>query len=83
MYGQSELDRFESESQIELQEKEKRQESAPIIEEVEEGLSLDDLIVNESENSLDDCVQFSLFGDETPLSNIELENADKKEEKEA
>ncbi|RHN02749.1 hypothetical protein [Dielma fastidiosa] len=83
MYGQSELDRFESEAQIELQEKEKRQESAPIIEEVEEGLSLDDLIVNESENSLDDCVQFSLFGDETPLSNIELENADKKEEKEA
>lgn len=83
MYGQSELDRFESEAQLELQEKEKRQETAPIIEEVEEGLSLDDLIVNESENILDDCVQFSLFGDETPLSNIELENPDKKEEKEA
>lgn len=83
MYGQSELDRFESEAQIELQEKEKRQEAAPIIEEVEEGLSLDDLIVNESENVLEDCVQFSLFGDETPLSNIELENTDKKIEKEA
>lgn len=83
MYGQSELDRFESEAQLELQEKEKRQETAPIIEEVEEGLSLDDLIVNESENILEDCVQFSLFGDETPLSNIELENPDKKEEKEA
>lgn len=83
MYGQNELDRFESEAQLELQEKEKRQETAPIIEEVEEGLSLDDLIVNESENVLDDCVQFSLFGDETPLSTIELENPDKKEEKEA
>lgn len=83
MYGQSELDRFESEAQLELQEKEKRQEAAPIIEEVEEGLSLDDLIVNESENVLEDCVQFSLFGDETPLSTIELENTDKKDEKEA
>lgn len=82
MYGQSELDRFESEAQLELQEKEKRQESAVVLEEFEEGLSLDDLIVNEVENNLEDCVQFSLFGDETPLSTIEL-NAENKEEKEA
>ncbi len=73
MYGQSELDHFEMEAKLEKEEKEKQQEVAPVVEELEAGLSLDDLIVNDHEADTDDCIQFSLFGDETPVSSIDTD----------
>ncbi len=73
MYGQSELDHFEMEAKLEKEEKEKQQEVAPVVEELEAGLSLDDLIVNDHEADADDCIQFSLFGDETPVSSIDTD----------
>lgn len=70
MYGQKELDAFEDEAQIILEEK---KNDVVLIEEESmfEDITLDELIVPSQEKSDAECIQFSLFGDNATIEEIE------------
>lgn len=71
MYGQSELDAFEDEAQVILEEK---KHDVSVVEEAEimlENITLDELIMPNQEKSDAECIQFSLFGDNAPIEEIE------------
>ena len=78
MYGQNELDAFEDEAQTYLEEKKHQ----PVIVEDEETLDnieLEDLIVNSQDINEEDCIQFSLFGDDTAITEINKNIEDEQE----
>lgn len=75
MYGENELELFERRAQQDLQQiKEEESRIVEIIEDETENVALSDLVMNVEPKS-EECVQFSLFGDDRNVNDIEIEDA--------